>query len=331
MGSRFSSQIILILAQVGIGLCEEAILLVRYFLDTFALHQITLEITGSDISDAVIEKAKSNVNHFQFDEYIKIIHEDLLTADVSGKYEIVYTSAAVNELFNWKILYYAYKCDAVFYLFSKPMLDTYRTKEVGKTFVIRSKQFCEGRLNGSEEKRPVYYMEIQKMKANDCDALRSLLAHSSDLLWRKFQSLLDQGIWAYIGKIRGQQTTTPSEDSIRWELIDYKHTLSFLDQILQPLVITERDRKLKENLLKDKIRKHFIEEYVRKKIIQRIIPEAPPISPSSQRSSISSSQGSSRSSSPSSSTLHTEVESPLASATPPIRRFETITTERQGA
>jgi hypothetical protein len=259
---------------VGIGLCEEAIVLVKYFIETMNIHNITLDITGSDISDVVISRAQSNVTRYDFGNYIKIIHEDLLVADVLGQYHIVYTSAAVNDLFNWKLLYYALKCDATHYLFSKTLCDTYK-KRNQKALEINFKRFCKGQLNVSGESRDIFCLSMPELKA-ESNPIPKLVSYVSALLWAKFNTTLTQGIWNYLDRSR---MTRRYPISLRWQQLDLHQTFLFLNDILRPMEITEHQD---EAALKQKINAYFTKQYRDMNVFQKIMTERPTQSQASE-------------------------------------------------
>lgn len=239
-------------------MCEEALILVKYFIETISLHHIKLVIVGSDVSEAVIEKATANVAHFHLGDYISIIHEDLFVAGVSENYHMVYTSAAVNDLFNWKLLYYALKCDATYYLFSKQISDSYHRSK-SHSLSIKCKHFCNGKLNGSEDKRNIYSMNIPEIKQDNPNTLSKLVSYVSNLLNSKFTMILNQGVWAFFDNSRSAEIQYPI--LLAWRDLDSNQTLSFLDDILQPMNLTAQ-RSIEVS--KARIKQHFTQEYCNK-------------------------------------------------------------------
>lgn len=190
---------------MGIGLCEEAILLVKYFKD-YAASKKKIYVEGTDIDPNLVERATRNILHFNLAEYITVRTEDFVLNPVLSDYFMVYTSAAVNDTFNWKLLHFGLQTNATFLFFSDKIRDTFVKKFKKEYFLDFSKAFLARAGGEKGEPRHIHYINMRMTSKNDPNFREDVSEAARERLAQKIEGTVSSGVWGLFDKIQSDYT-----------------------------------------------------------------------------------------------------------------------------
>jgi hypothetical protein len=130
---------------IGIGLAEEAILLVKYF----KAHNYNVHVYGIELSRLCMNQTRARVQQFEVSSNFTLICDDFLSYKPNFNCDIIYTTAAVNPTFNVKLLHAALACNTKWIFLSIHLCQsTYRRDEL-RDLKIEWVLWTKAKLNGS--------------------------------------------------------------------------------------------------------------------------------------------------------------------------------------
>ena len=135
---------------IGIGVGEEAILLVKYF----KANGIAIHIHGIELSRVCYDLMEQRIQQYGLTSSFTLILGDLLSFKPNFLCDIIYTSAAVNPTFNLKLLHVALACHAKWVFLSTNCTATYRREDLLE-FKIESRLWTKAALSGSHTARNI--------------------------------------------------------------------------------------------------------------------------------------------------------------------------------
>lgn len=229
----------------------------------FSCHQIRVVIDGIEISLDCVKKARELVKSHELENLINIHQADFLTFNPTlTSYDIVYTSAAVNDIFNLKLLHTSICWKAKWCLVSKPLTKTFLDlnlldNEDIKVFVR------EIFLAGSNEKRPIMMIDMNIF--ND-EMKQIILREGRDKLVSEFSREINginsdriYNIWWRSGQKKDLKIEIgdiiPSDADYRrkWNWIAYNtNNESYFSKLVSRVV---------DMNLRKEIKVHFLEQY----------------------------------------------------------------------
>lgn len=117
------------------------------------------------------------IEEFKLSKYITVNREDFFVSNLTDKYDIIYTSAAVNDVFDWRLFYFATQTNASYLCVSESISDKYRRLPALKKLPME-RQFVKANLDNfrghSKEKRNISCINLKKAKI-DIPSLSSII------------------------------------------------------------------------------------------------------------------------------------------------------------
>jgi len=149
----------------GIGSAEEAILLTKFLLT----KNINVMIDGIDVDESSCQRANQKINKFECGNNIKIIKENYFNFTVAGKYDICWTSAAINDIFIYKLIFDSIQSEVTWCFLSSNNLACLRKLKLSK---LQARLFCKATLDRSSEKRNVRVLTLNNWERETTEMLQ---------------------------------------------------------------------------------------------------------------------------------------------------------------
>ncbi len=228
--------------------------MVKYFQETKTELGKDIQIFGTDLTDSMIQKAKENVEYFGLQDSIHIFKEDFLLAPIES-FDIVYTTAAVNDVFNWKIVYFSVACEATYIFFSQPMAQTFNNSIVDFEII----KICNGYLatfnpNHNGNKRDIMMINVKYLLDKTPNLLEIVSEYGQLELESQFNRTLDHGIFQLF-----DQSILNIGDIISWNQIDRNNKLPYFSSLDAYRIEVNESVEAKKNALKNYFDNHKIE------------------------------------------------------------------------
>lgn len=178
---------------------------------------------------------------------ITIDKEDFILAPI-GDYDIIYTTAAVNDTFNWKLFYFSILSKGTYFIFSRPISKTFKKK-----VNVQIEKLCQGHLATSDpningEKRDIMFINLEKVLIKEPNILKCIINYGRTELQLQFVRVLQQEIFSLFDKI-----TVNLDASITWAQLDRSSKLPWFNSLPALSIVREEP----VATIKNKLQIHF--------------------------------------------------------------------------
>lgn len=173
---------------VGIGLAEEAILLVKYF----EANHISVHVYAIELSRICIELLQDRIQRYKLSSSFTLIFGNFLSYKPNFDCDIIYTSAAVGPTFNLKLLHAALACHAKWVFLSNHCTTSYKRDDLSE-LNIEWQLWTKAKLSGSQTARNISIIFtsqfvnlnqiIMKSRNSFRDEIRRRI-HTERLIWK---------------------------------------------------------------------------------------------------------------------------------------------------
>lgn len=261
---------------VGIGMAEEAIILTKYL--RAQEPPIIIQIDGVEMSTHCVNEANRIIRKYNCQDTITVNELNFMKYNPNRKYNCTYTSAAVNDIFNWKLLHTSIQCNATWCFHSAPSSRSYNFLKIPQRGYHRN--WTKGELTGSSEKRNISVIIIpyinDSMKQELVDRSRQYLIHefqrmfvgSSDKIYNLYQ----------LAKSRNEMILTLPFNQLNGphycdgEIIWRDFSID-LETESSSSIVSNLDARVVISSFRDRIRDHYLEQYESKQFPLIIFPD----------------------------------------------------------
>lgn len=261
---------------IGIGMAEEAILVAKYF--EAQQPPIRIQIYGLDISDQCVTEARRLITLFNCQNSIQVECQNFFNFTPNGNYTCTYTSAAVNEIFNLKLLHTSIQCKAQWCFHSSN--SSHHFKHFKFLKVGFATNWTKGRLTGSGETRNVTIMTLPFLRLSISNLKKELNGYSRRKLIDEFKRNFissDKIYTLYVrSRIENETTLTISfqnlighhyaDEYVRW--IDFN-----IDLATENLMRSNLEERVVPYHLRERIMDHFVNQYLSEGVPQKLFPD----------------------------------------------------------
>lgn len=150
-----------------------------------------MNITGLELSEECVRKGKELIVEYKLQTYINVELQDVLDYKPTQQFDFIYTTAAVNPVFNYKILHLSVLSNCRWCFISKFCITCIKEcihlpKEAVRTFVR------DGELEKSKERRPIMIVSLHYFRNNEVRVILPEL--SREVILHEFVRKIDSFI-----------------------------------------------------------------------------------------------------------------------------------------
>lgn len=250
---------------VGIGMAEEAILVTKFFQKQDP--PIPIKIYGIELDSYCVREAKRLIEKAALADIIEVVKLNFLNFKPTRNYTCIYSSAAVGDIFNMKLLYTSIQCCCQWFFHCNHLPKCYNDLKIPAEGYNPS--WIKGVLSGSLEKRNIIYIVVPFINDNIKECL---IQRSRELVigefCRNFTGANDKIVDVYQRYFRSRR---PEETTFTLSLNDiikrqsYYDDFTWSDFIIDFSAESRMELQLQERVvhkdLKDRIVKHFTNQF----------------------------------------------------------------------